>query len=49
MVSLVGLSFDNPQSYIAHGDKLMDGSQRKKGVFGDLIEMTFHTVLWYSM
>ena len=49
MVSLVGLSFDIPQSYIAHGDKLMDGSQRKKGVFGDLIEMTFHTVLWYSM
>ena len=49
MVSLVGLSFDVPQSYVAHGDKLMDGSQRKKGIFGDLIEMTFHTVLWYSM
>lgn len=45
----IGLSFDYAPSYEKYGNKLTDKKQREGGVFGDLIQVTFQTMIWFTM
>lgn len=49
VIDYMGLVFDYAPSYEKYGSKLTDKKQKEGGIFGDLMQITFQTMIWYTM